>query len=472
MDDIPAIKVYETRMVTIHPERSTYHQRRESRGREAPTDKKWINYGLNNLFPDDLIELASVSIKHRSILASKENMIAGDSLDIDTGDENNNIKAREEFDRIGLLELHAENSSDMALFWGCFNQIVYGLSRQGDRHIARIVKPFYESVRLKKFDQGKFGIPEIRKHFIADEWRAHHMRDKDITTIPAFGFAKKSDKVVSFYIAKKSSVYRWYSVPDYWTKAGEEAILLDAEITSYDYNDLKNGMNAGYIITFFRTELDDEKKEEQLRDKEEGIVRGRMTGTQNTSRVIVQWAEPGSKGKTIDIQEIPSNNDGERHKIISGRNDVNVLAAHGLPAGELAGIQGLTRTGFNSQADYLEASLKIFHTQRIKPLQQKMEAYYNVILKELGFQGKVTIINSLPISTKIDSDLLKFAFTKDEIRRIHGHPKLTEEGKQQIDKDSREEASNASSGSPVNAVQMKNIIHNEIQVLWEKVNVI
>lgn len=397
--------------------------------------RKYVTYGKKNQYPEFLKKLAMRSGLHSSIMLTKTNLTTGEGLAFKViggkeGEANDERKkeAEDYLKGIGVdYKLRHKISWDQVLYGGVYVQEAYGQDTNGDRILKRLWKERFEHMRIGKSQEIQFGRI-VKDHYQYNNWTSTTpVGKRGATPIMTKEWAKENnikEDNLSALLYMEHPTREVYPRPDYESESGIMSIMLDSEITLFDVAELKNGLNAAYIVTFMRNDYTQQnaEKEKQIREEEDNFIRSSMTGAANNSRVIVRRVKPNKAGgKPMDIEPIPSHNTAERHSVITKRKDIGILTSHGLPTPELGGIPDLQKGGLSSQAEKLITALEIFHYNRIKPNQRIQEEYFNEILKDGGIDDvEVNIINSNPVSRIISDALFKWAFTENEIREFYG----------------------------------------------------
>lgn len=402
--------------------------------------QKWILYGATNDYPLFLIDLAKRSGFHSSCLISKTNMLYGGGIGF-KGKDGDVIKAKEFFKLIGIDNLlHLAICCDMAYFGGTYPQIVKGLTEKAAGNISKIVRPRFETVRLgEEVEEAKEMI--IQQHFYSPDWtKATKTGSKEPTPVDAFTQANwdANKDNLSYAILNRDPLFEYYGKPDYLSESACNSMIADAELSKYDAADVINGMSAGHIITFYRTDfsLSDPDKETEIRTKEEEMVKTGLMGSTNVGKVVIQRALPSdAEHAGIEITPIPSSNTGSRYKEMCSRLQINILSAHGIVAPELAGIPNLANGGFSSEADKLLVANELVFFNRISMLREPIVKFYNKLLELGAIQAEVEILNNLPVRKIISDAMWQYAFTKNEFRSENGFVDLTPEQATEKEKD-------------------------------------
>lgn len=408
--------------------------------------KKWIIFGQDNQFPNFLIERARSGTIHYSLLLTKQNMVKGEGFEFIASEliksdaliQKENQRAIEFFKSIELDEKkHAQICWEVVLFGGSYPQLVMGKNEYAKTSIKKIVIPKFKTVRL--------GTPiisnneeVINTHFYHFSWGRNVTTNKPV---PIMAFEKelyqKGKENLSYMITDYNPMMDYYPRPDYLTNTGLKAIMLEEKLMDFDISELDNGMSASGIFYITREDYSDidPEKEKLIREQEEKIIKEKLQGSKNNGRVIIQRldaSDPNAQNKGIKYEPIQTNNNAERHNIITQRKDIAILAAHGIPMPDLAGVPNLTNGGFSSQAEMLRTALQILYHNRILPMQQIIEDFYNKLLELNDINVRVKIKNNLPLINYVSDNMWTYAFTKDEYRQSVGYSPLTSEQKTEL----------------------------------------
>lgn len=423
------------------------------------TKKTIIKFGKHNDHPSFLKELLGISSMHRSLVETKANLTMGDDLSFITKNPADAKSVYDFFDNLGLIQAREKIALDICTFGGFVMQHAYmtnvAITKPGQskRKLEMAYKHDFDEFRLLNPVKNKYGIYEPTYGALHPCWGKTY-RSSDTLYLPLwFDETKNTDfsldkdiydnltkeELLSFenrffyYDKTYSNIAKYYPVPDYQTRAGINAIILDGELIEFDVQELRNGLTVGYIITFIRKDWskEDPEKEERIREAERAVVRNDMTGSQNRGRVTIARVEPSADGakqsKGFEIAEIPNNNTSDRHDIIEKRKNAYLLVAHGIVAPEIAGIAS-NGNAFSSDADRIVDAISNLFFIRLNKFRAVMERYYLAVAKEAGFDVQsVSFVDKIPFRKKIDSAILKHAFLIDEIRKMNNYPALTAE---------------------------------------------
>lgn len=153
--------------------------------------------------------------------------------------------------------------------------------------------------------------------------------------------------------------YLFYGAPDYLASLLD--IRLSRAISDFNLHNILNGASPSMWVHFPQEAPDSQNDQEDiLRRLEE-----RYRGSQNAGRIIVSYG--GESGKPEITQISPTMATGGYAEIFALVRE-NILAGHKIVDGSIIGLP--SPTGFNSSAEQLETTFRLFMNTSIKPLQE------------------------------------------------------------------------------------------------------
>jgi len=153
--------------------------------------------------------------------------------------------------------------------------------------------------------------------------------------------------------------YLFYGVPDYLSSILD--IRLSRAISAFNLSNISNGASPSMWV-HFPTEAPDSQNDQEdiLRRLEE-----RYRGSNNAGRIMVSYGGEGGKPEITQIT--PTMATGGYAEIFALVRE-NILAGHKVVDGSIIGLP--SPTGFNSSAEQLETTYKLFMNTCVKPLQE------------------------------------------------------------------------------------------------------
>lgn len=438
--------VFSTEVLNIAPEYNTWEQLALYSGQSykgyvsyASAGRKYVLLGKDDLFPNFLEELYMKSNLHKRCITGKKTMLQGSGLIIERGegatdaDESELLALMKEWK---LERVHRDICNMYPIHYAAWVQIVLkgnaDTSTENTLNIKKIVVPKNRKMRTgKRVHNGEKDIQgRIKEHYYRNDFSKGYSKTNKLIDLVAWNPMEDEKRPVglnlSVYVSSDLVVDDYYAMPDYYTESAVDAIITDKEVMAFDRADLANGMNAGYIVTFYREDYSttDPDKEAMTRSWERKLVEKRLTGAENTNRVILQRQKPMHKDqKSIEITPIPSNNVSDRHKIIDERKNIAILVAHGIVSPELVGVPNVTRSGFANEAEKLKLGYDLMLWNSINEMKQPIENFYDTLVSnftKFGDRLKIRIKSSLPIISVASDAILQYAFTENEIRGFYG----------------------------------------------------
>lgn len=171
------------------------------------------------------------------------------------------------------------------------------------------------------------------------------------------------------HIKQYSPGYLFYGVPDYLSCMLD--IRLSRSISEYNLANISNGASPSLWVHFPNEAPDSQNDQEDILRR----LEDRYRGSQNAGRIVVSYG--GSEGKP-EITQISQNLQGGMFSEIFGLVRENILAGHKVIDGSIIGLP--SPTGFNSSADQLETTYKLFMNTSVKPLQEFMLRELNPVM--------------------------------------------------------------------------------------------
>jgi len=380
-------------------------------------NREWVYYGIDNLYPNDLIRMADNSAIHSAILDTKAKMIAGDGI-IYEGTEGEKFleDATEQWG--GLNKLIEKISTDIAYF----NSFYLNVQFNQGREIDTIRHTDFSFIRSGKMDMR--GV--VSEYYLSTRWdiattkRAYSKEDEIYkpVEIPAFDPKKMTQSVSrkngQLIVAKKYSPSTlYYSKPTYI--GATNAIEISAKISNFHKNQLDNGM-TGNLHLHLRQDLSDENKRIQLlKDLNE-----QYAGSNNAGRIFLTWGVGDANEPTVN----PINTSDVHNALseLNTRTNEDIALAHQMPR-SIVGLDQNTGLGGLEIANALD----MFQTIYISPQQQLIEDTLNEILSFNGINDSIKIERLRPSKLVLEEELMKLISTVDEVREIANLEKMEDE---------------------------------------------
>jgi hypothetical protein len=334
----------------------------------------WVTFGVDNLFPVYITELAQSSPIHGALCISISDMVAGKGL-----------KAGQYQDRIDALDVYTAFQGcarDLKLYGGFYLEVIYTVDRKGLAKINHI--PFEECrIAVTGEDEEQFGV------YHSPDWSNTRKKKNKPVFIPEFNVNTAIDEPRQVYWCFDYTGSQTYPKPDYWSAVNY--IELSRQIGIFHVSNILNGMFPSTIISFFNGEQDADSIR-KLRNEYNTYL-----GTaHNSGKTLFLFNEPGAQPPKIEAY--PLSDADKQYEYLTNTSRTEVMLAHRVTTPLLFGIRG-EGGGFGSNKDEMVVGLEIFTKQVIEPKQRKLSDAFEEILN-FEMQGiEIAVVPNTPIMT-------------------------------------------------------------------------
>jgi hypothetical protein len=369
--------------------------------------QQWVSYGVENDYPNYLLNLYRRSAKHNAIVNGKVGYIVGKGW----AAENETPAAKAFIDSPtfpnaydSMNDLTQKLTLDMEIYNGFACEVTW--SRGGG--IAEICHVDFHRVRADK-DEKMF--------FVYDWYDEYGVRQfpqlNQIEQIPAFDPENRIGKQLFYYRVYSAGV-KVYPLPEYL--GGTAYIELDVEIANFHVNNIKNNFWGSYLINFpngIPTPEESDAIERQMKMK--------FGGTDNAGRFLVNFSDsPETKPELTPLT--PSDLD-KQFDILNKTVQQEIFVAHRVTSPMLFGVK--TEGQLGGRAEMIE-SYEIFKATYVEDRVQRIERGINYLASFNGVTG-LKLQPTEPIAEQLTEMALLQIATKDELREKAGLPLLETE---------------------------------------------
>ena len=344
---------------------------------ERPDRGGWISYGVDNLFPQYLADLAETSPIHGALCISIGDMIAGKGVSAGA--------YQQRADELNLNAVSYDLAHDYKKYGGFYMEVIYSVDRSRVAAIKHL--PFTECrLAVTGEDEVITGI------FHSNDWTAIKKKKNKPIYLPVFNTLKKSEEAKQVYYCFRHTSGFIYPKPDYWSAVNY--IELSKQIGIFHVNGISNGMFPSAIVSFFNGQQDPETQKDIIRDWE-----GKLSGSRNAGKFIMSFNEPGTTAPSITPLTV---NDADKlYEYLTATSRTEVMIAHRVTTPLLFGIRG-EGSGFGSNKDEMATGLEIFTNQVIEPAQRQIsKSLENILAWELPGIN-IFIVPNTPLGLKTE----------------------------------------------------------------------
>jgi hypothetical protein len=363
--------------------------------------QQWVSYGVENDYPNYLLNLYRRSAKHNAIVNGKVGYIVGKGWT----SENETPAAKAFLDSPtfpnaydSMNDLTQKLTLDMEIYNGFALEVTW--SRGGG--IAEICHVDFHRVRADK-DEKMF--------YVYDWYDEYEVRQfpqlNQVEQIPAFDTENRIGKQLFYYRAYSAGV-KVYPLPEYL--GGTAYIELDVEIANFHVNNIKNNFWGSYLINFpngIPTPEESDAIERQMKMK--------FGGTDNAGRFLVNFSDsPETKPELTPLT--PSDLD-KQFDILNKTVQQEIFVAHRVTSPMLFGVK--TEGQLGGRAEMVE-SYEIFKATYIEDRVQRIERSVNYLASFNGVTG-LKLQPTEPISEQLTEGALLQILSRDELREKAGY---------------------------------------------------
>lgn len=322
------------------------------------TGKPYLNYGVDNRFPNYLWELYMRSALLQSIINGTADYANGNGITY--ADNANVLRLADNANKDGetLEDIVKKITVDYLVFGGFCFQIIY--NKLGE--INEIYWLDFRNVRRSK---------DGSKIYYSDDWIKH---SNDYIVYDIFNPEKRKGSQVFYF---KGHISRGiYPIPRY--NGALSAIETSTEISKFHLNSILNNFSGNFIINFNNGQPSNDVQEEI-----EGKIKAKFGGADNAGKFLVAFNDSKDNGVTVErIQD--DNFDKKYNSLRTDTYKEIFIAFRAIP--QLFGYN-LDNDGFNTQ-EY-ESAFLLYNRTCVKPIQQDLQRTFS---KVFGVDNAITII--------------------------------------------------------------------------------
>ena len=323
--------------------------------------------GYNNEYFHYIRECYSNSPTNSAIINGISNYIVGEGLiDSSNGSSVNKYISKQDFRLI---------VQDYKTYGGCAIQIIWNKAydKVDKKPVAIKYLPIFK-VGLNVNDE-----MEVNGYWYSFDWVSGRFEPKFYHKFD--GSYKEedpeidTDRDIEILVIQRPSSNDFFANPDY--QSGLPYAQLEAELANSAISHVQNGFQGGAIINANNGVPPTEELKKEYRDK---IVR-KLTGTNNTNKLIVSFNENPEQAMTIDRIDVAERND--QYESFDKTAEEKLIVAHSVPPILFEGNR--SGGGFSSNAEEIQTATQSLYRKVVHPARE-------VILG--GLQSVFNYINS------------------------------------------------------------------------------
>jgi capsid portal protein len=321
------------------------------------TNKEWVQFGSDNLYPQYLLELYNGSSINNAIIKGVSSMIYGEGLDA-TDKEESDSKKESWLALNGLLHNSPKDTLkclafDLKLFGMCYVNTIWNRPRTKIIEFRHIPAQYMRSGK-----QDAYG--NINEYYYSADWT--NTRKNKPRHYKAFDLKNRKDANQVLCIKDYSPGSHYYATPDY--QGSTSYIQLDMEIAQFHLSNIKSGMFPSMAINMANGIPTREERRTIERQ-----INAKFGGSGNAGKILLTFND--GKDTSPEIVPINANDNSDSYQFLSTETTRKVLTGHRVTSPLLFGVKG-DGSGFGNNADELRDSYSLFNNTVIKPFQNTL----------------------------------------------------------------------------------------------------
>ena len=369
-------------------------------------NKDWIEFGLDNLYPQYLIELFTGSGINGAIVKGVASMIAGDQQNtcqgLDVVDKELLEGAQKEqyllFSKLlkkGNRNTLKNLAFDLKLFGTCYINTIWNKTKTAIAELKHIPAQYIRSGKADSFGN-------VNEFYYCYDWS--NLRKYKPSIIKAFNSEDRIETSQLMQVKEYNPQSFYYGIPDY--VGGTDYIQLDMSIAELHLANIENNFMPSCMVNFANGIPTEEERREVERK-----LNQKFSGSGNSGKLIITFND----GKETAPEIIPLNtgDNDDKYQFLSTEVSRKVLTSHRVTSPLLFGVKG-DGSGFGNNAQELIDSYSLFNNTVIKPFQSTMLEALDQIFRINGINDLDIYYKTLKPADFLDLDNIDAIDEQDE----------------------------------------------------------
>lgn len=356
-------------------------------------NKEWVEFGADNNFFQFLIDKANGSATSGACIIGVSQMIYGRGLDATDSSRKPESYAR----MISLFKKDVVRrlSYDLKLAGQCAIQVIYSKDK---KTIEKVEHLPIETLRAEKVGSED---KEIQAYYYHPDWANAKPSEKPLR-LPSFGISDTPKPIEILYVKPYEAGMYYYSTPDY--VSGIQYSEIEAEVSNFHLNNIKNGLAPSMLINF-NNGIPDEEKQTLIENK----IKQKYSGSSNSGNFILSFND--SKEAQADITPVQLSDAHNQYQFLSDEAQKKIMISHRIVSPMLLGIKD--STGFGNNAQELENASVLMQNIVISPFQDLLTDAFDKVLAFNGIALNLYFKTLQPLQF-LDLDNVKDEETREE----------------------------------------------------------
>lgn len=359
-------------------------------------NNEWVNFGVDNMYPETLKDYMASSAMHGAIVIGKSKMMSGTGLLIngaESKDQNKNIydalpadvkQAWDYFTKNPQGEPLTNIIQKLSYDWQVYGQ--FALEVVWSLDFSRIALIKY--VNVANVRAGKLVNDRIDEYYYSRDWTK--ARQEEPTRIAAFSPENKTDYNQLIFVKNGNEEY--YGIPPYrgclsWVK-------IESQLGLFHLSNIENGFAPSLSFKFYKQPGSPEERQMILTN-----IKKQFSGAKNAGKALIFFSD--GKDLAPDVAPIQVDNLDKQFLLLADQAVQQILSGHRVTSPLLFGISVPGQLGGNSE---LKSAFEIFDSTVIEPDRNVLETVLNLLLETNKIPITVEIDRFVPIEMEEETD--------------------------------------------------------------------
>lgn len=309
------------------------------------SNQGWVNWGLKNDMPNQLLNLYSESPTHHSACEFAIASILGNGVDFEA------MKLNGDEVVPNLNQTWDEIIKALATDYILFGSYALEVIMNKDGKTFSFYHIPLDKVRWSPYDESG----EINSYWISADWTA--LGQNPPFEIEALNFSPdmKLEKGTPYlYVYRTySPTMTYYTQPHY--SAGIKAIQSEIEFVTFDLKHVVNGFTAAGVLVL--PEVDDDSQKRAIINN----IQSMFQGSEQANSLAITF-KTNVEQSPVEYTPFTQPTNNVNLYADSNQRCINrILCSHQIPNACLCGLPDIGNNGFSSEADKLEVSYQLYN---------------------------------------------------------------------------------------------------------------
>tara|TARA_R110002110_G_scaffold350678_3_gene560684 strand:+ start:206 stop:1960 length:1755 start_codon:yes stop_codon:yes gene_type:complete len=363
------------------------------------SNKDWVFFGEDNLYPLYLDDLFISSSIHGAIVTGTADMIYGEGLDSDSKDEN--VKQWLQLTGMFRHDSLKRAAFDLKLYGNAYLNVIWSQDRSSISEVHHVPA---STIRCGKADDND----DIKIFYHSTNWIESNQSTFKPNPIPAFDVNDRTAASQIVHIKSYSPVSFFYGMPDY--KGATAYCELDKSIAEFHLSNIKTGLFPSMAISFNSgIPTDDERRDL------ERLIYDKFGGASNAGKILMTFNDGQDSAPTIEPFNLPNPHD--TYDFLAKQVFQEILSGHRVTSPLLFGLRS-EGGGFGSNADEMRDAYDLYSKTVVEPFQHTLLHGIKPILSANSIVLDVYFKDLVPASFIVqkEEEEKKKIFSKQPVR--------------------------------------------------------